>query len=1464
VDDVEYQINHDFQEGVLNVAEALNLDELRAAKLYLNAQDNAGRMRRPAYFTAITHFHDHRQLVVECLNIIFQQLLNDESPEEMKNSLQEVVQVVFETKDRSASPGSLYVRKCFAALRDIERRMQYLGEQLHKTSLVGGADSPEYVEVIHYQRTSLANQHECLCMIVCHLFKGNYASSEEFRMLLDSIKVLDRFDRILIHYIPALIAAIVQYGSPDSGNHQDARSLHQKITAPPEIEPWNLHSFHAATIVLWLSEYSGWYSDSSANLGLEGVNLDEEAESRSTLFMSALADGGLQFILAVCSSVTSGDWDREWHDPARQELVTLLLADANGLTLEGSRPVNTTTLLMEHFETFAESCIANMPDAVRRLKVEEDQLRLGLLDPRGKTQQPPSQGAREAPMHLEAFLVIIAFAYEHRPEAAEEFWTDPDGNLFGFLHWASKRQTVPRVSAFCEMLCAVSEGEECAGFAHKFLLEEGPTPAKKLKRSSSMSWAQMFAELQLYAARVGERSSASQQSGVAIRKANASQMSEPESPLMLACYLRLIAHMCRESSQARQWLLNHKDFDLRYTLLVLNCASIPAHLRASIFTALEGLMTERTFKIGEEMWLRLDVAFSGSFLLPPSQRLSHATNPPAWSEHVMFEVISNSFEESNSFVSLLQSITCPSADATNLNDALPFPETLGSAYRMPGIEPYVDLVLGQVFAKKLPELQDKSQIWVLRCNCLNFIATCLSTFNENLVVIANQFSDYSIDTSMRASSLKAYVQLHPFSRTMEWLFNENVVNNLLTASHENNVELLHEYSSPTQVQSVLKSIEVMNLVFDMQATYLDIVRPLIKQQLSGRKTAVANPSIVSFEDFVLKYPRIVADLCRYCGTGLQELTLASLSLLKRLSSSRKLNRNPASNLGRSMGPNKIVQMLESEADSDLLARQIVDDMESDVRELESGPDAPGYAIKMGIFEFLNGCLASIPDSPNIAHLFLGFSYIANSLTITAEGQFAAGTSLFHTVLRLVQTYPFGAEGSMLAWTMQIKEAGVRVLKLLWSSPLSSSLAVTELRQYLFLSSQFVAQPLVNPRSLWDGQLMSSEEFLTHDSSNTLARFLRYRAMLFQYAITEMRFSSREGSSSIQAQVLSTLMGNSADVNGETVAHVNLFDLFDFADLDIPQELGMPELSFLDGIDLGFCANDSNESGRSYDVPAVEELIDLKKTELFNLNYIQPSSLEEQRFTEEAQMLLAFVLAVNQLQLIQSARLEALRYWVELVMVVVELGQLDVSSKTTMILQALQVVFPRLEKAIFENVMEATEMARLVTTLMKSLDSDTLSDTSGRAGDVVNDRLFQLFRVCLRGIPAPETPTALRDLFYTISTQYLARMTDEMTTTADLRRQSMQVVKSAGERLIDLVCDDSFAGEQDHKTSALLLLNLLVCLAKQQDSSFVIDAFVRLNYLGMLVDSVKNISAELQDTDAEGEFEIRLCLSDLDS
>ncbi|KAJ5587426.1 uncharacterized protein N7459_003191 [Penicillium hispanicum] len=1453
VADVEYSINQEFQQGALQLADALNIDELEAAVLFLAAQEDSQVLDRPPLITAIMRFHERRHFLLECLRLIFHESFEIEADTtedivlQIQVIMQETLALVLEIKNSNLQNASLFARKGMNAMVDIEKWLSLLGEQVQKASIVGQEDR-DIMEAIEYQRQSLQQQHESLGAILFYLFKGSYTSSEDFRILITHLKNLERFDGLLIHYMPVTIASFTRYGSPEGPNkHTEARSLHAVITIAKDGQTWKFPGFHAAIIALWLSVYSAWYFEEGSSSPIPGANPEKEAKEHTKMFMTALDDGALDFMLAICSSVNS----EEWADPARSELVALLLKESVVSPPESDTcSSHMKHLLMESFEAFVESCIANMPDAVRMLKSEEDSQRLAQITAlREGLTSSLHRGLVEARTHLESLLMIISFAFEHRQEAARQFWEDPDSNLHGFLQWASKRQTVPRVSAFCEMLCSISEGEENAAFAHRFLTEEDKFMGSKLKRSTTMNWTQMFAELRLYATRVTEKPSSgtTQQRMLHARKPEHVDMSEPESPVMLTCYLRLMGHLCKQSGAIRDWMLQDQTFNAVNTLLKLCSGPIPTHLRATTFSTLAALMTDKKSAHGNDMWHHIDQWLSGGAMAAASiGKLPYGPNtpPPVWHEQQALQKIGETFDQTNAFVILINSLITSAVEAVQSPLSVSFPESLGATYRMPGIEPYVDFILGHAMSRKIQDLNDY-QSYLLTYNCLEFVVGCLRTFNEDLVTVLSQPSLAS-DSVATSSALATYVRLHPFARVMEWLFNEDVLKALFATSHQDVSEVAQAPSDSVLVLTLLRSVEVMNLIMDLQSTYFNIVKPMVKTHATGNRTNVANSSLASFEDSVLSNLTLVPALCLYCGTGHQQLTVVSMALLEKLTSSRKLNKMSSPELTKWQPSNKIVEVLATEVDVDSVTRSLVSQMDPDPRELEWGSHAAGYIIRESLLALLNSCLAMITDRPTVAHLLLGFNCVGNILDVSAEGLLAQRMSLLHAIIGFLQSYPDDLNGSITSWTVHLKRMAFEVLKHLWSSKLATFFTLSEMRAHGFLMTMFARQSIVGPNTAWNGFPIGSDEFWLTDATSALAEFLLYRSHLFAYTATEIRSAARAGSPTLQTEILSTLLGNSILNNGDSINNPSVFGLFDFADLDVAREFGVPNLSFLGHIALDVCAKQEEDTLILYNVAEIEELIQVRKAELLASGPIRPQ--EEEQFQVEADQLKAFILATNQSRQIQHNRYLALQSWAELITTIITCSVLDDSSRPTFILHAVQLVLPKLEIAIEADSPEALELARLAETLISKLASDMSAIPASRSGDVIDEKLHQLFQVSTRGIILASGNVSLREILYSICSFYITRITSHESTLQSLQRHSQQVIKTAGPGLIEIICDDAYTGQETCRVAALLLLNCLAVLDSRNDCVLA-ESISQSNYLSLFMDAVGSLPVELRNAEA---------------
>jgi nuclear pore complex protein Nup205 len=1151
-----------------------------------------------------------------------------------------------------------------------------------------------------------------------------------------------------------------------------------------------------------------------------------------------LKDGAFDFLLSMSADVKP----IEWLDPARHGLRQWLQRKSPPLlpdTVTFSNYLQ--LLLMEQLETFIDAFITHMPDVLRKLRIDEDEQRQLSL-------------THEHDLDLERFLVIISFAFEGRPDAAQAFWTDPDSNLAGFLHWASRRTTTPLLSAFCEMLQSLAEDEICASKAHEFLLGERTSSSSgKMIRSHSLTWDKIFRELTFYSSNVRERPVMPQSSFFRGKQSHEQAEAEPESAMMLESYLRLMTRLCTESAAARSFLLEHATFsiiDMLYQLA--SSENVSTRLRACVFTTLRSLLSHKTKERSDFIWKSLDAWVSGDSVatsLVPRNPLAGVA--PSSVMDCMLHRLGAGYEECNAFIQLLQTLVAPSEDDAGSDDSLPFPESLGSSNRMPGIDPYVDFV-GQVFRARPAEINDPVQFRLLCLTCLEFFNTCLATFNEDLVIFANQ-SNVAIDRAIGASDLASYVRLHPFARVMEWVFNDGVMSALFSALHQDVAELGNASSDSPLVLSLLRAIQVVNLVMDLQATYMDVVRPLIKLQPTHRRNPVANAAYATFEDGVLNNLSVIADLGLYCGSGHSALIIASLKLLETLSASSKLVGGITPILGRYSGRNKAIAALEANNDAERISRCLVNEISTNL-ELDEGPGSDAYLIKMHILDFILACLEAMPDIPSIAHLLLGFRCGTDAIDISTEGSFAEGNSLFHGILAIAADYPLRDQAcGILSWAVALKYKAVQIMKALWRSPLSSELVMSELRNSDFITGLLSKEVVVNPSTMWDGRILDDSVFLLSSSSYALFDFVRHRASTLQYTALEFRRLTQGTSSTLRERILAAVEGHSSNLDGQQLEMPSIFDLFDFMELETQTYAMAPELFYFKDLDLSVCLEDSRSEPVTYNPRKVRELLALRCNEVRKSGYLTTPK-EKLACDQEADEILRFIEIENQNGRLAAARLAALESWTHVMLMIIRTGVLEGSRRTSFVVQTVQTILPKFEKCSVEKLEEAKPLADLAKHLLFSLSFDAQSFQKGEISETASDRLFQLFRVCLRAVYSPIADSQLKETLYGICYRYLTGMSDAFETSSVLRKHSTSTIRSAGERFMDVICDDAYVGDRTCRISALLLLGSLVTLGIHENSNYVLEAFVRLNITGLMVDSIKNIVSELQVCEKDGKLQ----------
>ncbi|KAL1838365.1 hypothetical protein VTJ49DRAFT_2774 [Mycothermus thermophilus] len=1466
IDGEEYAVNEDFVNDCLKTADDLDLDELEAARILLDcdAEGDVETQSRPLWECAIIRFHQERRFLLDCMRLCLEIAADDELDEGLQDAFGAIVDekifgIPAPGAPRTGDAKKKFVPRCVEAIASVRSMLQSITDKAAARNLLQQANlvrAPENQETLDFSRSSLLEQHECLAAILHAAVEKRHATVNDFREFLKSLKKTDKYDHFLVHLFPVLAAYVTVFGSPEGlGDLQQSRQLNQAICKPTDDDQWTLPYLGAAVRAWWIAEYSGWYIDDTA-YDFQGINLDEEDEERNRQFMEALKEGAFDFILSVAADCRA----QEWQDPSRLGMRQWLPRKCPALA---SDPFPFSHFLQQslvvHLEAFVDAAISNLPDMLRRLRTEEDE------------QRQLSQ-THEQDFDLERFLIIISYAYEGRPEAAMSFWEDPDSNLAGFLQWASRRASTPLVSAFCEMLQCLADNEDCATAAHNFLLDEGHQASSgKMKRTQSLTWSQIFKELEYFTNRIREKHAPPQPHSLVQRPSRPGVdliETEPESALMLECYLRLIAKLSTESDVCRQRMIVDEDMHVVDTLFRLIDGPLPPRLRAGVFYVFRALMTKKQAAESEAMWRYIDAWATNTLQTSGTQQRALFGQPQTPEGHMesLLNELGNSFEDSNAFTQLLTSLFAPPESDEGLNDSLAFPEDLGGSTRTPGIELYVDFVF-RVFSQKSLDIPDPAQLRTTRLSCLEFALACLSTFNEDLIILGNA-SNIAIDVAMPTTDLAAYVRLHPFARVMEWLFNDKVVTALIRTIHQDPAALGAASPESPLVLGILRAVQVMIKALDLQETYLHLVRPLIQSLKPGqRRPSVANASLSSFEDGILSHLNLVVDLGKYCNLGHGELTLACLKLLEKISTSPRIISAWNPDTGRVGHRNKAIVQLERDDEGLAIAASLAASLEATMDPVLEA-ESEDYVIKLFILDFLYACLKATPDQPTIAHLLLGFRCEINRLAIEPGGVFNAQKSLFHSLLNVIITLRvFEEEKGMRGYLIALKFRVLRILQVLWKSPLSGTLVMDELRTTNFLFHMLLKEVQIQPDLRWDGVQANSPDFLLSPASVAYIDYLGTRAMLFEYIGKELCSVSQNRIPSVKRQIFDALNGQIRVDNEEPLGLPNIFDLFDFLNPDTNWDVPAPEFVFYKDLDLRPSAMEHPDAGVQYDIHKVRETIALKRNEFRDTLQIAPQQHLEAIETEEA-ILIEFLTFTNRQRLLAASRLTLLRAWANLLLVMFEANDFRGTPKMAFLLQALQAILPTLEAFSTLSPAEAFELARVAKVLLFKLDFSDQDDAGASTstdkdrftvGNLISDKLFQLFQVCLSSIGKWAGSAELRALYYGICYRYLTAVVDRDTVAAAslsrstrglaaARAKTLKAIQVHGDRLLNVICDDALGSDTACQTAATVLLSALVHTSHRaattaDDEAHIIDALNRLNFIGVLVDSLKTILAD---------------------
>jgi nuclear pore complex protein Nup205 len=281
--------------------------------------------------------------------------------------------------------------------------------------------------------------------------------------------------------------------------------------------------------------------------------------------------------------------------------------------------------------------------------------------------------------------------------------------------------------------------------------------------------------------------------------------------------------------------------------------------------------------------------------------------------------------------------------------------------------------------------------------------------------------------------------------------------------------------------------------------------------------------------------------------------------------------------------------------------------------------------------------------------------------------------------------------------------------------------------------------------------------------------------------------------------------------------------------------------FFEGVNLASC-QEEKDGVLLYSLPLLQQVILLRMKSWRKEGQIV-DELQEIELAQQAELLLAVFADWNRRAQLTLYHKDNLQFWVQVLMVTVHSCEFEDGARASFILQTLQVILPKLEQSYNADVFTALQLAGLAKALIQKVDF--ASTAFDKTGDFSNDRLSQLFRAALSGIYSPISTPELREYCYQICFRYIHGTFEKATLNSPLGRHTLNTIKNAGSHLLEIICDDAYSGQDMCKVSALLLLNAFVAVATRQQSKYILESFVSLNFVGVLVDNLKHIPEELR-------------------
>lgn len=1437
-------MSQEFINQICAFSDELSIDELVAAELMVHASDDSTRLSLNHIQGGIAAFHVRRQYILDLVRFFIDaNRKNDSLDQKLKSFVDTIVK----------SQGTPFIDRILKGLKDIEELLVKLQEKESRGQFLGQTENREFVETLKLRRDFLLSEHDLLSQILHSTIENDFVNyPSDVSKIFTHVQGLDSYSTIMMHYVPAIAQLGLRLDpnqslNPVSLSVKEVLSVKDILTAD---KAWK-SAYWQGTVKLIYFTYAAGLNQAKGVEGELSDGVDYKAEILNHI-RSAIDFGAFELLLCLASDINSKTSQFDPFFDFRPQLQ-FYVPPYKSL---GKISDNLTDLVFQSLERFVESVVANIADILREMRLNEEDMFLA-------NAQSDINGEAVG-MDLERFFIFVSCLFYGRPDSAMMFWSDTESNLYAFVQWASQCDILVMTAAFSHMLASLATGPTCALAAHKFLAESSTSAsfASRTRKITSMSWSNIFGNIQDAIARL--KPPQPPPSSLLLSKAKLiADIPDLDQfdILLLTNYLSILSQIVTYSAEAREELMSNTEVHLLPTLFEFLSFYTP--LYGPILNVFAGLALTTTPSFKEQIWLSLDLwLFNAIIAFPQNEYLAADFSPKERLSKLL-----DTYPSVLGFSQLLESLLRSNGDHPDLY-SLPYPASLGEKYRNPGIWPYVDYMINEVFyTSTTTESMEKERKFALQHTSLKFIRHCLELFDSEIAVLSAS-AGVNLDVIVRAPSFLSYLVAHPSAPAMSYLFNSKIYNPLISIA-STGIDAISELpeSDPT-IELLIDSLKIINSIFDLQNTFIDVVVKVFRKSADST-VLLSTHGLGSFEDAILYNIPVISHLALYIGSSNVDLARLSLQLLDRISHSTQFSAPSFSTIDSRIRGNRLLSILETVDESTRIKEGFIEQLEKSMDNCYDEETAEkAMKLKEEIIQLIIYNLSQDSKEPTIAHFLLGFKIQSDGTLVLdkARGGILSEISLLDSLMNILKY------GIQLITSSDVPKAATlitsrcsTIFQLLLQTPSSSYLVLDYFREHDFFFSLLNSEPIVSLGAFWEGKpYKDNNDFLFSDSASTLEAFLKHRAALLKCLSIEVHTAAMSGALSLISRFTDALVNmdmKKMDSFGSSSA-TRILSFLDVLEYEIPT---MSENTieivkvFGEQVVSHFFKKDVDGEFETA-VAELKLLIRLKGLEFVASKKIE--SLEDPEFVTGAHYVVETFTKRRVYERLRANQLQCLNSWAKLVLVLVNDTDMSLASRTTFLLETFQSITYKLVQYSISDVVYAENLASLLVSLFSTYQDDMAALIKGSDGNgalVVQhegsyDRTHSLFKAALSSVLTPCSTATLRSELYVIAYKYLRWVLDgsgSKSTTSI--RNCIQNVRTSGDRLIEIICNDAISGEGNTRLTALVLLDVLCSLSTKAGSTFLLDSLIKYNLLLLVVQSINGSDREFVSREKSNSF-----------